>query len=113
MFSGTWCNEAGDELHLTQYGEAIAGTYIETKKDTDVSCRSKIVVGSVADETICFVTGASTARMMKSWTGLLYKDNKNCELEINTVCHSLERLTDEMEIAKSISIKKDKFKKLD
>ncbi|XYD06949.1 hypothetical protein R1A27_17410 [Methylobacterium sp. NMS12] len=111
MFAGGWRNKTGDLLHLTQCGEAIAGTYVAARSDAKIACRGNLVVGSVNGRAICIVTIAETPRRMKSWSGTLYEDKKHQKSEIRMICHSLERLTDEMDIVKSLGIIMDKFTK--
>lgn len=113
MFAGTWSNKSGDLLHLTQCGEAIARTYVSARREADTACRGNMVVGSASGKTICFVTGAATPRMMKSWAGKLHGEASDIRTEIRVTCHSLERLTDEMDIAKSLGIVLDIFTRSD
>lgn len=111
MFAGQWRNKAGDELHLVQCGASISGTYISARSEVAETCRSRILVGSINENTICFVAGASTPRIMKSWTGRLSMNDGSGHDEIKTVCHSLERLTDDFDIARSVQISFDLFQR--
>lgn len=112
MFDGRWRSACGAEIDLVQHDEAIVGTYTANDVGVTVPCRGRVLIGTAEGDIIGFVTSCSEPHMVSSWIGRLVHPERSEKAELHTVRHAVDRLSQHLEMARSLSLETVVFHKL-